>query len=168
MTASLVTSALATYGAVVSTLSFILAVKVFKAGNPRVELHWEYFVPDHNLSLIVLNVGRADVTISTIELYIVRHVVTRRSPISDAVAIRRETIDHISGGLWRDNDIAISFRLASYSEVSIPVKSEAIRLPSELPIDELLLQFVVTYPGGSQIVYMRAEHLYPSPGPLEG
>lgn len=142
----------------------ILAVKAFKAGNPRVILDWVYIPSDRNLSLIVLNTGRADVTISTIELYIFRHVVTRRSPISDGVAIRRERINHISSELWRDSDVAIPLKLASYSEVLIPVKSGAIRLPSKLPVNELLLRFVATYPGGSQSAYMRAEHLHPSPG----
>ena len=141
-----------------STLSFILALKVFKAGNPDVELGWEYNEPDRNLVLMVVNSGRADVTISAIELFIVRWTITRRSPISNAFAIRRETIAHIPSKLWRDNDTPTSLRVASHSVTPVSVKIEAIKLPSGLPVDELLLKFVARYPGGKQVTYMRGDH----------
>lgn len=158
MNTSIVTPIIAIYGAVVSTLSAILALKVFLAGKPDVDLGWEYHGPSRNLALMVFNTERADVTISTIELYIVRHVVIRRSPISNAFAIRRETIDQIPSELWR-NDVPISFRVASYSQVDISVSSDAIKLPPELPFDEMLLKFVARYPSGKQTAHVRGEIL---------
>jgi hypothetical protein len=157
--ASFVTPAVATYAAVISTLSFVLAVKVYKAGDPEVELGWKYNELIRNLSLIVSNTGRGNVTISTIDLYIVRHEITRRSPISDAVAIHRETISHVSSELWRGRDLDIPVRLESHAEVSISVKGEAVKLPSLFPFDDLLLKFVARYPGGKQIAYVRGEIL---------
>lgn len=156
---ALVIPIVAIYGAVVSTLSFFLALKVFRAGRPDVELDYEVGELHRSFSLDVRNTGRADVTISSIELYIERHVITHRSPISSSFAMRIDPIERIPTKIWRDSDDAdTSFRLASHSEVIIPVKCVAIKLPSEFPITELLLKFVASHPGGTKIVYMRAEY----------
>jgi hypothetical protein len=169
------------YAAIVSTLSVILAVKVYRAANPKVDLDWLYEEADRNLSVTVLNTGRADVTIATIDLYVVRHKITRRSPSGKYFNLRINTIDHIATKLWIRKPKAVSFpaRLASNSMFSVQVKNDAIRLPSQYPLDELLLKFVAKFPGGKAVAHLGGDVLrhfvgidpdvpvrFPSPGSL--
>src|SRR5918992_1422994 len=119
--ASIVTSVLAAYAATVSTLSLILAVKVFKAGNPKVTLSWEYIQSENNLTLMVLNTGRADVTISTVELRVMRERIISRSRNGKYFKLYMETISQIPGRIWAADDVAIPYRLISNSAISISV-----------------------------------------------
>ena len=76
---SIATIAIAAYAAVVSTLSLFLARRAYQVGGPVVKLGWQYFEPTQDLSITVTNIGRGDVTIADLELYIVRSQITHRS-----------------------------------------------------------------------------------------
>jgi hypothetical protein len=140
--AQIVTATVAAYAAIVSTFSLILAVKVHRAANPKVDVHWRYSESDRKLVVSIHNTGRADVTITTVDLYIAREVITRRSRISI------DPISQIPNKLWQRERKALTFpvRLDSYSMFSIRANNDAISLPSEYPLDELLLKFVARFP----------------------
>jgi hypothetical protein len=157
----LITAIVAAYAAIVSTLSLILAVKVYRAANPKVEVDWEYSPSDRNLTLTVLNTGRGDVTIATIDLYIERRVITSRSPDGRSFNARTDTISHVPTKLWLRKPKAVTFaRLASHSMLSVQVKNDAINLPSQYPLDELRIKFEVSFPGGKEATYLRGDALW--------
>jgi len=137
LTPALITTVVAAYAAIVSTLSLILAIKVYRAANPQVEVDWTYSAPDRKLVVSVHNTGRADVTINTVDLYVERHVITRRSRVSDAYAERVDMISHIPAKLWLRKPKTTTFptRLASHSMFSFGVKNDAISLPSQYPLN---------------------------------
>jgi len=54
---SVAESIVAVYAAVVSTLSLIIAVRVYKAGNPDVDVDWEYQEEARKLLLTYLILG---------------------------------------------------------------------------------------------------------------
>lgn len=152
---STVTSALAIYAAVISTLSLILAVIAYKAGNPKVILGWEYIQSGRNLWLIVDNTGRADVTISSVDFYPMnRKVMSGRSRDEKHFSLRVKSTGQVSYKQWRPGD-----RLPSNSAVSVPVKDKSIDLTSGQPFDEIMLRAVVRYPGGRQVAYIHGEVL---------
>lgn len=174
-------SAIAIYAAIISTLSLILAIRVYRVGGPKVSLDWEYWERDRNLVVSILNTGRADVTIASMDLYIVREEVTHRSPSGAYFNSHYETIGCIPQKLWYMKNRAVTFpaRLASNSILSMRVKSEAITLPPQYSLDEISLRFVANFPNGAEIVYFRGDVLrhfvgidpdrpvtYPSPGAL--
>jgi hypothetical protein len=157
----IVGSAIATYAAVVSTLSLAIAVKVYRAGNPNVEVHWEYQEPSRKLSLSILNTGRGDVTISAVDIFVVHETIFNRSRSGRYFNLRMDTVDHVPNELWlpKEQHAAIPFRLASNSLFSMDVKNGAISLPSDYPLEEILLKFVARFPGGKKSVYLRGDVL---------
>jgi hypothetical protein len=174
-------SVIAAYAAVVSTLSLFLSVKAYRAGNPNVDVDWTYYETNRQLSLSVTNTGRADVTISAVDLYIVHERILRQSRSGKYFAISKETIKDIPIDLWWPDLGPETFpiRVASNSLFTVRVKSYAIRLPPEYPVPELLLKFVARFPGGKQTAYLRGDVLrhfvgidpdrpitFPSPGSL--
>jgi hypothetical protein len=181
---SVITIVIAGYAAIVSTLSLALALKVYQAGNPKIEVDWEYRETNRQLAIRVLNVSRADVTITSTELYIVHEVTTHRSHSGKYFQVHMDTIDEVPSELWQVGAQAPTFpaRLPSNSAISFKVISDGIALPSEYPFDELLLKFVARFPSGRDIAYLRGDVLrhfmgidpdrpitFPSPGsvPLE-
>lgn len=160
MTPALITAVVAAYAAIVSTLSLILAVNVYRAANPKVEVDWVYSRADRNLTLTLLNTGRSDVTIATVDLYIERHVITSRNPDSRSFHARTDTISHVPTELWLRKPKAVTHaRLAAHSMLSVQVKGDAISLPSQYPLDELRLKFVARFPGGKESAGLRGEVL---------
>jgi hypothetical protein len=129
-------------------LSLILALRVHRAANPNVEIHWDYSGQGRKLVVIILNTGRAEVTIASVDLYIERHVITSRSWIDNAFAMRIDKISHIPAKLWIRNrkTLTLPTRLASHSALTVQVRNDAISLPSQYPLDELTLKFVVRFP----------------------
>ena len=177
----IIESAIAAYATVISTASFVLAIKVYRAGNPKVEVDWVYNEPDRNLTLSILNLGRGDVTISVIDLYIAHEEITSRSRNGKYFNIKFETIDCISRKDWciKSKGIGLPARLVSHSMLSVQVKNDAIVLDPKYPLDELLLKFVAKFPGGKAVAYLRGDVLrhfvginpdvpisFPSPGSL--
>jgi hypothetical protein len=161
MSVSIVVAAIAAYAAIVSTLSLVLAMKVYRAGNPNVEMDWLYRESDRKLLLSILNTGRADVTISTVELFIVHETITSRSRSGRFFNVRTDTLGHVPSDLWRveSEEIALPIRLASNSLVSMQVKTDVIHLPSGYPLDEIVLKFVARFPNGKGVSYLRGDVL---------
>lgn len=139
---------MAAYAAIVSTLSLILALKVHRASSPNVEVDWIYTEPDRKLVVGIHNTGRADVTITAVDLYIERHVITSRSRISNGFGMRIEHICDVPVKLWLRKSKTLTFpaRLASHSTVSIQVKNDSIILPTQYPLEELYLNFIARFP----------------------
>jgi hypothetical protein len=151
--AQIITAAVAAYAAVVSTLSLALALKTHRAANPKVALDWIYAADDRKLVVNVYNTGRADITITNLDLYLDRHVITSRSWISSGYGIRVYEIEQIPAERWLSNpETVIMARLASHSTLSVQVKHEAISLPSQYSIHELHLRFVASFPGNADMV----------------
>jgi hypothetical protein len=148
LTSTQIALAVATYAAIISTLSLVLAIRVHHAGSPKVSVHWAYTQTDRKLTVTILNTGRADVTISAIELYVERDVIIRGSREAGQWDSRIETLSHIPNKLWlsKSNGLTLPSRLAANSMFSIQVKNKAITLPTQFPLDELLLKFVVRFP----------------------
>jgi hypothetical protein len=145
--AQIVTAAVAAYAAIVSTLSLILAMKVYRASSPHVEVDWVYTEPHRKLVVGIHNTGRADVTIATVDLHIERHVITSRSRIGNAFAMRTDHIRDVPTRLWVRKSKALTFpvRLAAHSTVSIQVKNDSIVLPTQYPLEELCLSFIARF-----------------------
>jgi hypothetical protein len=177
----IVGSIIAAYAAIVSTLSLILSVRNYRASDPNVSLDWEYDEIGRRLSLSIWNTGRADVTIASANLYIVHERIVRRSPTGKYFAIQSETLDNIPTELWWLDLEPETFpiRLASNSLLTTQVKNNAISLPTGYPLEELLLRFVVKFPGGKDDAYLRGDVMrhfvgidpdkpiaWPSPGNL--
>jgi len=144
-------------------------------------MDWEYDQTDRKLLLSVTHTGRADVTIARVDLYIVHRQILSRSRTGKYYQIHVETIGDIPIELWWPDLESKTFpmRLASKSLVMAQVKNGAISLPTEYSLEELLLKFVVKFPGGTKAIYMRGEVLrhfvgidpdrpitFPSPGSL--
>jgi hypothetical protein len=157
----IVASGIAGYAAVVSTLSLVLAIKVYRSGEPKVDVDWEYFETDRELTVSVLNTGRAGVTISTVELYVIHEQITKRSPNGRYVSLQMETIAEIPPRLWRPDEKNASFpaRLSSQSLIVLHVRGHNVEIPQSHPLDELLLKFVARFPKGKEEVYLRGDVL---------
>lgn len=177
----IVGSIVAAYAAIVSTLSLILSVRVYRAGDPDVSITWEYDEVDRKLLLSVMNTGRADITIASVDLQIVHRQILNRSPTGKYYQMHTETIGVIPVELWWPDLEPKTFpmRLASKSLVMTQVKNDQISLPTDHPLSDLLLKFVASFPGGRKAVYMRGDALrhfvgidqdrpitFPSPGTL--
>ena len=90
--AQLTVSIIAAYAGVVSTLSLILALKVYRSGNPNVDVDWQYDELDKELTVSILNTGRADVTITAIELFVVHEKIIRQSRSGRTFDLRMEPL----------------------------------------------------------------------------
>lgn len=156
---SIIATVIAVYAGIISTLSLILAARVYRTGGPIVTMSWEYFAGKQELTLIVTNRGRADVTVSDLELSIIRDKIIRR--IGNRWASETTVIEDIPQERWRaDSEVTFPLRLASSSELSMKVNSDGIRpLPSDCPFDELLLKFTARTPHGGPIIYLRGNVL---------
>jgi hypothetical protein len=153
-------AAIASYAVVVSTLSLVLAIRAHRAGEPNFNLGWEYNMDGQQLSVMMTNRGRSDISIYDLELSIVRHEITRQ--IGKVFDFREILIREVPLNEWRANSAEVSFpfRLTSFSIASVRARNEALRpLAPDHPFDELLLKFVARSPKGKQAVFMRGEIL---------
>lgn len=161
--ATITGSALAAYAAIVSTSSLLLAVKAYRASGPIVDVSWEYLETGQQLSVSVLNTGRSDVTVTSLELFITHETVTKTpAPVGKNYHAKSTIIAQLRATQWRANYETLSFpvRLASNDTLSVPVEREAIRpLPPQYSLSELALKFVATIPQGDRVAYFRGDVL---------
>ena len=156
---SIIAAVVAAYAGVISTLSLRLAARALRAGGPIVDMDCEYFTPKQELTLTVTNTGRADVTVSDLDLAIIRSRIVSR--LGNAWRSEWTVIEHISPERWRaDLEVSFPIRLISHSSFSVKVSSDGIRpLPSQYPFDELLLRFTARTPDAGPIAYFRGNLL---------
>jgi hypothetical protein len=121
----IVGSAFAAYAAIVSTLSLILSVRVYRAGGPDVDIDWEYHQKNRRLSLSILNTGRADVTITGVDLRIIHEQIFNRSPSGKYFNSRMDIIEEVPTELWWPDLGPETFpvRLTSNSLLTTQVRS---------------------------------------------
>lgn len=159
----IVAAAISTYAAIISTLSLFLAIKVYRAGNPKVELDWLYIEDERMLTLSVMNIGRSAVTITSIDLYIVREEIASRSPGGRYFNAKWEPVGAVPVEAWRQKSSMESqdfpLRLDSNSMISLRVDGDAIQLPPSYSVEELLLRFVARFPAGKTDAYLRGDVL---------
>ena len=105
-----------------STLSFFLAKRAYRASGPIVELDWQYFETNQDLLLTISNTGRGDITVAKLESFIIRREITSRS--GKAYAAEETTIRELPQDEWFITQDGVDFpvRLASNSMVSVKVK----------------------------------------------
>jgi hypothetical protein len=151
---SIIEAVIAGYAGIVSTLSLVLARRANRTSGPIVAITWEYYDEKQELTLVVTNTGRAAVTVSDVELSIVRHRITRRT--GNYYDLEMTSLADIPRKRWCPNQkISFPFRLASDSMFSMKVKSDGIRpLPSQIPLDEILLEFTARTPHGKQVAWV--------------
>jgi hypothetical protein len=103
LTSKSIETALAIYGASISTLSILLglkahslAEKAYRAAGPIVFVDWIYDKRLRQLTVSVVNSGRSEVTIYDLRLVIIHEIITRKSPIGKAFDMRPEYVEEIS------------------------------------------------------------------------
>lgn len=156
LTPKSIETALAIYGASMSTLSILLglkahslAEKAYRAAGPIVFVDWVYDERIRQLTVSVVNSGRSEITIYDLRLVIMHEVITRRSPIGKAFDMRMEYIEEIPKIRWRERyeSNQLPVRLAANSKFPVRVNSKGIApLPADIPLHELLLRFVAETP----------------------
>ncbi len=156
MTPKSIETALAIYGASISTLSILLGLKAhslaeraYRAAGPIVSIDWVYDERIRQLTVSVVNSGRSDVTIYDLRLVIMHEVITRSSPSGIYFDSRMEPIEEIPKIRWwegyQSNQLPV--RLAASSKFPVRVSSKGIGpLPVDIPLHELLLRFVAETP----------------------
>lgn len=165
MTPKSIETVLAIYAAGVSTISILLglkahslAVKAYRAAGPIVEVDWVYDDRTRQLVVSVVNSGRSDITIYDLSLYIVREIITRSSPSGEYFDSRMEIISEIPQIRWWEGyePNQRSVRLAANSKFQVRVNSKGISpLPADIPLDELLLRFIVETPDNYEFADIR-------------
>jgi hypothetical protein len=152
--ASIIEATIAGYAGVVSTLSLIVARRAYRAGGPVVDIDWEYFADKQELILMIINKGRADVTVSDLELTIERHRIFNR--LGNSFNMEITTLADIQRKQWcAGQKVIFPLRLASNSMRSIKVKRDVIHLlPPQIPSDEIFLKFTARTPHGKQVVWV--------------
>ena len=165
MSKSIVT-ALAIYGASISTLSIFLglkahslAVKAYRAAGPIVFIDWLYDERIRQLTVSVVNSGRSEITIYELRLFIMHEVITRRSPIGNAFDMRMEYVGEVPKIQWWDGyeSNQLPVRLAANSKFPVRVNSKDIgQLPADIPLNELLLRFEAETPNDYEFADIAA------------
>lgn len=152
--ASTIEAIIAGYAGIVSTLSLVLARRAYHTSGPIVDITWEYFEEKQELTLIITNRGRADVTVSDLELSIVRHRITSRS--GKYYNLEMTNLVDVPRKRWcTSQKVRFPCRLVSDSMFSVNVRIDGVYpLPSQVPLDEILLEFTARTPHGKRVVWV--------------
>jgi len=143
----IITVIISGYAAIISTLSFVLASRAYRAGGPITEIHWEYSEKGQELTLDVVNKGRADVTISGLELFVLR---------DNEGEIMPTKIGEIPRDRWcASHEIEFPIRMSANSMISVKTNRKGIEssLYQFLP-GQLTLEFCVKTPHGKRAVWV--------------
>jgi hypothetical protein len=135
----------ASYAAAVSTFSLALALKVFRVGDPIVEVGWQYAEEGRVLQVTVANTGRADVTVHSFDMGLERHEITRRNRRGH-FAVRVHQLGSLPFDQWKtgSNSPELPVRISSNSMVFWRVDREAVRtLTCSHAMEEIFLTFWV-------------------------
>jgi hypothetical protein len=156
LTAKSIVTALAIYGACISTLSIFLglrahslAEKAYRAAGPIVFIDWAYDERIRQLTVSVVNSGRSEITIYDLRLVMMHEVITRRSPSGKYFDSRMEPIEDTPKiRWWQDYESKqLPVRLTANSKFSVRVNRKGISpLPVDIPLNELLMRFVAETP----------------------
>src|SRR2546423_10267501 len=166
LTSKSIETALAIYGASISTLSILLGLKAhslaeraYRAAGPIVFIDWVYDEKIRQLTVSVVNSGRSEITIYDLSLVIAREVITRGN-LSGYFDSRIESIEEIPKiRRWKgfeSNQLPV--RLAANSKFPVRVNSKGIGpLPVDVPLHDLLLRFVAETPTRYEFADIRGK-----------